>query len=67
MTWFYNFLRTFSRGLAAGAVAVLLNGKAAPFGVTFEAGTALLLALGLFGAAWLTFQAESWAKVRAGL
>ncbi len=67
MTWIYNLFRAFSRGLAAGAVGLLLNGKAEPFGLKFEAETAVLLALALFVAAFLFFQAESWAKQRAGL
>ena len=67
MSWLYNFFRALSRGLAAGAVGLLLNGKAEPFGVRFEANTAVLLALALFLAAFVTFELESWAKKRAGL
>jgi hypothetical protein len=67
MVWLYNLLRALARGLAAGSVGLLLNGKAEPFGLRFEAGTAVLLAFGLFFAAFVVFRIESWAKKRAGL
>jgi len=67
MVWLYNLLRALSRGPAAGAVGVLLNGKAEPFGLKFESGIAGLLSFGLFVAAFLIFSAETWAKKRAGL
>lgn len=65
--YLYNVCRTFARGFAAGAVSVLFNGKAEPFGVKFESESAVALSVGLALLAWLFFVAESAAKKRAGV
>jgi hypothetical protein len=67
MTWLYNACRALARALAAGAVGVVLNGKAEPLGVHFDGPGAVVLGGGLLVAAYLAFEAESWAKRRAGL
>jgi hypothetical protein len=67
MMWLYNVARAVARGLAAGAVGVLLNGKAEAFGVRFDATNATLLGVALLLAAILAFQVESVLKKKCGL
>lgn len=67
MTWLYNAFRVLSRVSLAFAGPVLTAGKAEPFGLKFESEQATLLAVGLLVLSFLSFNAESWAKRRAGL
>jgi hypothetical protein len=67
MLWLHNVLRQSARGLAAGSVGLLLNGKAEPFGMKFDGVEATVLATVLFIAGVLVGRMQDWLEKRANL